>query len=98
MNEKLEKVKSFVLRNSIWLLIIFVSFLSLAPAKAELRTFYLITAIECVALALSAIALKVFTEIDFVRRADGTLGQIFIGVHLCVGLSVLGVYIAQFAP
>ena len=98
MNDKFEKVKDFVLRNSIWVLIAFVSILSLAPAKAELRTFYLVTVIECVALALSAIALKVFTEIDFIRRADGTLGQIFIGVHLCVGLTVLGVYIAQFAP
>lgn len=98
MNNKIEKIKDFLLRNIIWMLLAVISISILAPARAEIRTFLLITSIECIALALSAIAVKVFTEIDFIRRADGTLGQIFMGVHICVGLAVLGVYIAQFAP
>ena len=98
MNINFEKAKDLLLRNSIWVALSVLSLLFLAPAKAELRTFFLVVAIECLALVLSAVAVKVYTAVDFTKQADSSLGQIFTGVHICVGLTVLGVYIAQFAP
>lgn len=98
MNFNPENIKDFLLRNSFWVVLSIISLLFLAPAKAELRTFFLIIAIECLALVLSAVAVKVYTAVDFTKQSDGSLGQIFTGVHICVGLTVLGVYIAQFAP
>jgi hypothetical protein len=98
MNDNLEKVKDFAIRNVIWISLAVISILLLSPAKTEIRTFFLIIAIECLALALSAMAVKVYTAIDFTKMYVANLGQIFIGVHICVGLTVLGVYIAQFAP
>lgn len=98
MNFKFENVKDFLIRNSIWITLAIISMLLLSPAKTEVRTFFLIIAVECLAMALSAIAVKVYTTIDFTKNQINNLGQIFIGVHICVGLTVLGVYIAQFAP
>lgn len=98
MNKNLEKVKDFLIRNVIWFIVALPAMLFLSPAIAELRTFYLIISVECLALALSAIAVKVYTAIDFTQKGVNNLGQIFTGVHICVGLTVLGVYIAQFAP
>ncbi|MBX3043898.1 MAG: hypothetical protein KIT33_08710 [Candidatus Kapabacteria bacterium] len=98
MINNIGKIKDFIIRNSIWLFLAIISLLLLSPAKTELRTFFLIIAVESLAIALSAVALKVYTSIDFTQQEIYNVGQIFTGVHICVGLTVLGVYIAQFAP
>lgn len=70
--------------------------LLLKPAAAEINTILLVTLLECMALALSGLAVFAYTRIDFTRDFSGnTLGFIFLGVHIAVGLCVLGVYIAQ---
>jgi hypothetical protein len=98
MNLDFEKLWDFFIRNLTWLSLAIFSLLLLSPAKAKIRTFFLVISVECLAIVMSAISVKVFTEIDFTKKFENALGQIFIGVHICVGLTVLGVYIAQFTP
>lgn len=94
----LEMIKDSLKRNSIWVILALVGLYFLAPQNPELRTFFLIITVECMAILLSTIATKVYTSIDFTQTKEITLGFIFTGVHICVGLTVLGVYIAQFTP
>lgn len=101
MNFKLklfvEKATDFIKRNGAWLLLGFIAFLALGPAEAALRTILLLILIEAVALALSGLAAYAYTKIDFTRHQMwNTLGSIFLGVHICIGLVVMGVYFTQF--
>lgn len=88
-----EKIKDFILRNGLWLLISAIVLLVLAPQVSELRMLMLIVFIELVALAMSGIASYVFTKVDFIEnRSYNALGAIFLGVHFLVGLGVVGLY------
>ncbi len=104
----MKKINDFILRNAIWLALGGCGYLLLNPAIAEMNTLILIIIIEALALALSGISVYSFTKLNFTNsdysRMDfpnnglsHTLGFIFLGVHICVGLTVLGVYIAQFS-
>ncbi|GAB1370402.1 hypothetical protein MASR1M45_04630 [Candidatus Kapaibacterium sp.] len=98
MENKLKAIAEKIKRHSLWILPAIVALIILSPAKAEIRTFLLVLSIECTAIFMSALSARVYTKMDFTKEAVSNLGYIFIGVHLCVGLSVLGVYIAQFTP
>ena len=90
------KIIDFLTRHIIWIGIAIVSIIFLKPAIAETNTLLMIILIECLALALSGIALIVYSKIDFTTNSSNSnIGLIFLGVHLCVGLIVVGVYIAQ---
>jgi len=87
----------FIKRHILWLSVGFVSLLILRPGLREIKTMLLIAAIESLAIALSGLALFAYTKVDFTREAVNTNpGFIFLGVHLSVGLIVLGVYLAQY--
>lgn len=89
-------IVDFIKRHIIWIGIAIFSIILLQPAIAETNTFLIIILIECLALALSGIALVVYSKIDFtINSSNSNIGFIFLGVHLCVGLTVVGVYIAQ---
>jgi ABC-type glycerol-3-phosphate transport system permease component len=88
----LEKIKG----NSVWFIAIIISIIILKPAIQEINTILIVIISELLALALSSLAAYVYTELDFKEERDNNLGYIFLGVHLCVGLSVIGTYIAQF--
>jgi len=93
----MKEIFDFILRNIIWLILIFIGLFFLKPQLAEINTLLLITAIEAVAIALSGLAAYAYTKVDFTKNAvSSNLGFIFLGVHICVGLVVLGVYIAQY--
>lgn len=97
-NIKLWDILNFIGRNVVWIMICILSMFLFKPGLAEIKTLLLILSIESFAIALSGMAVYAFTKIDFLKQEAGnTLGLIFLGVHICVGLSVLGVYIAQFA-
>ncbi len=83
-------------RNFVWLAIGFAALLVLKPEAAELNTMLIVAAVEALALAMSGAAAYAFSRLDFTRlEYSGVLGWVFLGVHICAGLSVLGVYIAQ---
>ena len=93
----MKNVWNFISRNSVWILIGTLALLFFGPGLQEIRTLLLITIIEALALGLSGAAVYAFTKVDFTKGyAVRSLGFIFLGVHLCVGLVVLGVYLAQF--
>lgn len=112
MDKKMKSVIDFILRNAVWLLIGIVAVFFLRPGTAEIQTFLFIATLEAMALCLSGIALFTYTKIPFTKlimEGDDkklnsverhsimvVLGYIFLGVHILVGLVVLGVYIAQF--
>jgi hypothetical protein len=88
----------FMKRNGLWLLLTILSLLLLKPSLPEWKTIWLIVTIESIAIALSGAAAFAYTKIDFTyQRMENALGFIFLGVHICVGLIVLGVYLATFS-
>ena len=94
----MKNIWNFISRHAIWFIIGIISVLCFNPGFAEIKTLLFITLIESLAIALSGIAVYAYTKIDFTKDMVNTnLGFIFLGVHLCIGLVVMGVYIAQFA-
>ena len=92
----MDEIKNFIARHGSWIITGAAALLLLAPALAEIRTLLLAAAFECLALALSSLAVFVYTKINFIKsRSHHALGYIFLGVHICIGLVVIGVYIAQ---
>ena len=91
-------LRDFIARHSVWIICGIGALLLLKPAVSEFNTILLVIVFEFLATGLSGVAAWAFTKIDFTREFGRyTLGLIFLGVHLCVGLTVLGVYIAQFS-
>jgi hypothetical protein len=94
----MKEIYNYIVRHSIWVILILVAFWLLKPQMPEINTLLLITIVEAIAIALSGLASYAYTKVDFTRTGvNSNLGFIFLGVHICVGLVVLGVYIAQFA-
>ena len=93
----MNEIINFFKRNIAWLILGIGALWFFKPEIAEIRTILMILATESIALALSGLSAYVYTKIDFTKNIDNNnLGFIFLGVHLCVGLTILGVYIAQF--
>ena len=59
------------------------------------KTIFMIIAFEAVALFLSNIAQYVYTEIEFKKTNPNSLGYLFLGVHILVGLSVYSIYMLE---
>lgn len=108
----MKTIYSFISRHSVWISIGLISLWLLGWGLAELKTILIILAIESLALALSGFCLFAYTNVDFVRglyqsgeKEDIRFNEffiqaisfIFLGVHILVGLTVLGVYIAQYS-
>jgi len=92
----MKKLIDFISRHIIWIAIALASIILLKPAIPEFNTLLMILLIESLSLALSGISLWVYSKIDFTLSANNSnIGFIFLGVHICVGLIVVGVYIAQ---
>ncbi len=87
----------YITRYGVWMLIGLFTFLLLMPRSAELNTLLLILLIEFTAIGLSGLAAYVYTRVDFTREyTRHELGLIFLGVHICAGLTMTGVYFTQF--
>lgn len=94
----MEKYFEILKRHLLWIALGVVAAAALCPGLGEIKTMLMIVIAETLAVALSGFAQYVYTRIDFTRDGvPGSLGSIFIGVHLLTGLTILGVYIAQFA-
>lgn len=86
------------LRYGLLAVVLLFAWLFLLPGIEELHTLLIIVMIEVIAVGLSALAVYSYTKIDFTHELEtNNLGHIFMGVHICVGLSVLGVYLVQFS-
>ena len=71
------------------------------PEKSEINTIYLIFIFEIISIILSKVAIYFLADKNeniFVNKKDNiTNSAIILGVHICTGLVILGVYIAQFS-
>jgi hypothetical protein len=93
----MKEIYDFIKRNIVWLMLGLIAILLFKPELAEIKTILLVAAIESLALGLSGVAAYVYTKIDFTQtHTNSNLGFIFLGVHICIGLTILGVYLAQF--
>ncbi|MFP4368607.1 MAG: hypothetical protein ACLFR2_03420 [Candidatus Kapaibacterium sp.] len=94
----IESSGRFLKRYAAWLIPGITAIVMLNPGTAEFRTLFLVVATECLAVFLSGLALLAYTQLDFTKEENRIpIGHIFMGVHLCTGLTVLGVYIAQLS-
>jgi lauroyl/myristoyl acyltransferase len=94
----MNKLFDFIKRNTIWLGLAALALYLISPGSPELTTILFVITIEAIAIGLSGIAAYTYTQIDFIKEnLNNNLGMIFLGVHVCVGLVILGVYIAQFS-
>jgi hypothetical protein len=92
----LEKVWGFARRNSLWIALIAAVAVAMNFSHEVINTAMLIVLFEAIALGLSGFAAFVYTKVDFTRtQMWNTLGSIFLGVHICIGLAVMGVYFTQ---
>lgn len=92
------KLIDFFKRNIILISIVFAGLIYLGFQDSLLDTLFLIIVVELLAVSLSGLSVYLFTKLDFVETDNFlVLGLIFLGVHICVGLVVLGVYIVQFS-
>lgn len=89
-------IKYVLLITSLALLILF-----LKPEKSEFNTIYLVLIFEIISIILSKIAIYFLSDKNenyFVNKKDNISNSaIILGVHICTGLVILGVYIAQFS-
>lgn len=92
----MKNIQNYLKRNIVWLLLVIFSMILLKPAIQEIKTLLIIIISELTAIALSSLATIIYTELDFTENNNTNLGFIFLGVHLCVGLTILGSYIVQF--
>lgn len=94
----MKKIIGFIVRNISWIMLGAVSLWFFKAGAAEIKTLLLIVCVESLAIALSGLAAYLYTKIDFTEHSlNSNLGSIFLGVHVCTGLVVLGVYIAQYS-
>lgn len=93
-----KSIIDFFKRYSVLFLAFSVSFILAKLEYPEIRTLLLASLLECFAIAFSSFAAFVFTKVKFSDKPKTpNLGLIFLGVHICFGLFVLSLYLAQFA-
>lgn len=94
----MNSIWNFIVRNAVWIALGLGAALLLSLALPEIKTVLLCILIESLATAMSGAAHFVFTKVDFSVESPGSSnsGLIFLGVHVCIGMTVLGVYLAQF--
>ncbi len=92
----MRKSADFLKRNAALAFIAAVSIYFLRAERPEIDSLLFVAAVESVALALSGAAAFIFSSLDFkTREGDSNLGLIFLGTHVCAGLTIIGVYMAR---
>lgn len=108
-----QKVWDFIKRHSVYCILGLISVVGLGIAPEVISTVLLIITAECLALALSSLALWSYTSIKYnnllIAGGDGkidsverngltrVIAAVFTGVHVLVGLVIVAVYIVQYS-
>lgn len=106
LTEDLNQLLDALLRNIFLLLLILGVhyFGNISQLAAYRNTINYVISIELLAIFLSNIALFFFTALNFTKMSQNAensvgvrvIGFIFLAVHLCVGLTVLGIHFTNF--
>lgn len=87
--------------------LVYIMYKIISPYNFEFRTLGLLIFIEILAISLSSFSLFTFTKFNFIKGLENErnkqnksalyilIGFIFLSVHLCIALSILGLYITQ---
>lgn len=93
---KLKKIAGIIARNSLWILPI-IAAIAIVSQSAIIETLLAIVIFEAVAIGITTISAFFFYQSDTLKyQMWNALGSIFLGVHICIGLIVMGVYFTQF--
>lgn len=96
-------------RYSFTAFMVYILYKIISPFNFEFRTLGLLIFIEILAISLSSFSLFTFTKFNFIKGLENErnkqnksalyilIGFIFLSVHLCIGLSILGLYITQIS-
>ncbi|MCX8054352.1 MAG: hypothetical protein N3A67_01625 [Ignavibacteria bacterium] len=91
----LTKGANWVLSNSVWF-IPFALGLFFMSRSAIKETVIAVVVFEALAIGITSIAAFILSRSETMRyQMWNALGNIFLGVHVCIGLVVLGVYFTQ---
>lgn len=105
-----KSVLDFIARNIVLLVLLFLAVYALGRhADVSMKTGLQVVFFEVIALLLSGIGAYVYTSFQFRKEMRSNeddnrffaailLAAIFIGVHVCVGLCVLGIHFISWAP
>lgn len=94
------RILSFLGRYALLIAVVLLALylLNQEATQVALGTIYQLVLIECVAIVLCSLAVIVFTKINFVKEGNyHVLSYVFLGVHILIGLSVVGIYFVQWA-
>lgn len=99
LKEVVQSIADFIGRYGLLVAVVLIIVASLGDTYvATITTIKQIALVECLAIAMSSFAALVFTQIKFTSKGDThALSRIFLGVHICIGLSVLGIYFLQWS-
>jgi len=86
---------NFIIRNIFWFALIGAGLFVLGMTTSLLNVTFTVVYYEGLALGLSGTAAFVFTKNKFADNNSPTLGHIFLGCHVLVGLVVAGAYFIQ---
>jgi len=100
MKEQLKIVGNWLLRHLAWIILILVAGYFIQPTRELIGKFFIIAALEGMAIGMSGLALFAYTKVNFIKKMysgnDGTVntseqlgasiitGLIFLGVHVLV--------------
>ncbi len=83
-------------RNAVWFVPLLLGLLFFAEA-ALLETLIVVVLFEALAIGLTSISAYLLSQSETLRyQMWNALGSIFLGIHVCIGLIVVGVYFTQF--
>jgi len=86
---------NYSIKTTLVLTLLFGAIFWLNPGTPEVNTMLLVICAECISLLLTLLALYILKD-KTIDIFDGkSAGLTFLGVHICVGLTILGVYLAQ---
>ena len=86
---------NYSIKATIILALLFVAIILLNPGTPELNTMLIVICAECIALLLTLLSLYILKDGKIEKYNQKSVGLSFLGVHICVGLTILGVYLAQ---
>ncbi|QLH52742.1 MAG: hypothetical protein CH6_0021 [Candidatus Kapaibacterium sp.] len=87
----------FLKRHAVLIILGCVFLYFLSPRWEEIRILLLLGLLECFAIFMSGFAQWAYTKIKFTNyKQTNSLGYIFLGVHILIGLCIFGVYFVMF--
>ena len=90
----MKELWDFIKRHAVWVGLLLLSAYLMAFQMQLINTLIAIIAIESLAIGLSGLANYAYTKLDFHEVYQNQLGQIFLAVHILVGMVTLGIYFA----